>query len=153
MMKTRTALVTLALGLPALSYAVQMKLTRPELCSISHHVVVGEVTDLTTQWAAGNDGGIERIVNISVSDAVKGDKVETLELLLPGGQMGEIGHWVEDVPKLMVNGRYLLFVAPDMEGRLIVMGGDQGAVRITPKGARVGERLEEALASVEVCRD
>ena len=63
MMKTRTALVTLALGLPALSYAVQMKLTRPELCSISHHVVVGEVTDLTTQWASGNEGGIERTLS------------------------------------------------------------------------------------------
>ena len=39
-----------------------------------------------------------------------------------------------------------------MDGKEKIIGGDQGAVRITPEGARIGETRVEAAASVEVCR-
>ena len=58
----------------------------------------------------------------------------------------------EDVPQLLVNARYLLFLNLSMDGSTQVIGGDQGAVRITKEGAREGESLEKAKASVEVCR-
>ena len=86
------------------------------------------------------------------TSTVKGQSANSLVVNLPGGQIGETGHWVEDVPNLMVNGRYLLFLAPDMDGKLTVIGGEQGAVRITKQGAKIGETLESATTSVEVCR-
>ena len=52
----------------------------------------------------------------------------------------------------LVNARYLLFLSTAMDGSLQVIGGDQGAVRITSDGARVGESLDKARSSVEVCR-
>lgn len=142
--------VPFLLLLPAIATAMQMTLTRPQLCDVSHRVVFAEVTDLETVWADAD--GIERHAFVSVSDTVKGTKVDSLIIDLPGGQIGEVGHWVEDVPNLMVNGRYLLFLAPNMEGDLTVIGGEQGAVRITKEGARIGETMTEALTSVEVCR-
>ena len=149
-------LSSLLIGLLVLApaaMAMQMKLSRTDLCALSHQVVFGQVTDVETRWSAGTEGGIERVVRVVVSDTVKGDKTSEVEVLLRGGQIGEIGQWVEDVPQLMVNGEYLLFLAPGLnDARLQVVGGDFGAVRITPRGARIGEPLERALKTMEVCR-
>jgi len=65
--------------------------------------------------------------------------------------MGGVAHWVEDAPKLIENGRYLLFLQR-IEGRWFVTGGEQGAVRLTPQGARYGETEADALSTVEACR-
>ena len=142
----------LLLMLPAVASAMQLTLTRPQLCDLSHRVVFAEVTDLETVWTGDSNGGIERHAFVTVTDTVKGQSANSLVVNLPGGQIGETGHWVEDVPNLMVNGRYLLFLAPDMDGKLTVIGGEQGAVRITKQGAKIGETLESATTSVEVCR-
>ncbi len=151
-MSINRGVFALFLLLPAGALAMQLQLTRPELCQLSHHVVVAEVTDISTQWTADEGGGIERIAHVAVSDVVRGEQTKQLELVLPGGRMGELAQVVEDVPNLVTNGNYLLFVAPNMAGQLNVIGGDDGAVRITPTGAKVGETLKDALASVEVCR-
>lgn len=151
----RRCLLPLALLLAApLAQALQMDLTRPELCELSHQVVVGEVTDLETRWTDEVGGGIERVVHVAVADRIKGGRGDgdSVEVVLPGGEIDGLGHWVEDVPRLLVNGRYLLFLAPALDGTLQVIGGDFGAVRITPEGSRIGETLDKATASVEVCR-
>ena len=152
MMSIQRGVFALLLLIPAGALAMQVQTTRPELCGLSHHVVVAEVTDISTQWTDDVAGGIERIAHVAVSDAVVGAPVVQLELVLPGGRIGELAQVVEDVPNLVTNGRYLLFISPDMTGKLNVIGGEQGAIRSTPEGARVGETLTQALASVEVCR-
>ena len=148
----RRTLVAALLVAPALALGLQMELTRPELCEVCHRVIIGEVVNSHTQFASHDGRSIERVVQVAVSDAVLGPADPMVEIVLPGGMIGDIGHWVEDVPKLMVNGRYLLFVATAMDGKDKIVGGDQGAVRITRPGARIGETLAEATASVEVCR-
>ncbi len=152
MKNVRSTLVAALLLAPAMALGLQMKLTRPELCEVSHRVVVGEVVNLHTQFTGADDRSIERVVQIAVTDTVLGPDDKMVEVVLDGGMIGDIGHWVEDVPKLMVNGRYLLFIATAMDGKDKIVGGDQGAVRITKAGARRGETLEAATASVEVCR-
>lgn len=152
MFRVRVPALLALVAAAATAEAIQLDLSRPELCALSHHVVVGEVTDLETRWTADEGGGIERVVHVAVADRVLGPRGDTLEVTLPGGQIGDVGHWVEDVPQLLVNGRYLLFLATAMDGSLQVIGGDRGAVRITKAGARLGEPLDQALASVEVCR-
>ncbi len=137
-----------ALATPA--WALQLEMSRPELCQLSSHVVLAEVTGVETRWTPS--GSIEREAHVAVIHSVVGDGGDDLDLHLPGGTIGEMTVRVEDVPPLLENARYLLFVAPDLEGRLVVIGGDQGAIRITPEGARKGETEAKALASVEVCR-
>jgi len=152
MKKLRGTLVAAVLLAPALALGLQMELTRPELCSVAHRVVIGEVVDLRTQFTGEGDHSIERIVRVVVSDTILGPDDNGIEVFLPGGMIGDRGHWVEDVPKLMVNGEYLLFIATALDGKDKIIGGDQGAIRITKEGARIGETRAEATASVEVCR-
>ena len=152
MNKLRRTLVAASLLTPALALGLQMQLTRPELCSVSHRVVIGEVVNVHAQFTGDDRGSIERVAQLAVSDTVVGPKDPIVEVVLDGGMIGDVGHWVEDVPQLMTKGRYLLFIATAMDGKDKIIGGDQGAVRITKEGARIGESLAHATASVEVCR-
>jgi len=144
--------ITVVLGvfLAAEGLALQVELDRPQLCGISTYVVVAEPTDIETRWAA--DGSIERLVHLAVARTVKGPATDDLEMVLPGGRIGDLTYGVEDVPKLLANARYLLFLGPDLDGRLIVFGGDRGAVRLRGPGERRGELDAVALDSVKGCR-
>lgn len=139
--------------------ALQLEVTRPELCTMSSHVVVGEVTDVETRWTSDDSGSIERTAHLAVGEVVRGPAVTDLDLHLPGGTIDETTVRVEDVPDLLENGRYLLFLAPDDAGRLVVIGGEQGVVRISGARSRTsgtfdrGEALEHALETVEACRE
>jgi len=138
-----------ALGI-GVAQAATLQLSRTELCELSSKVLVGEVSSQETRWSSGGAGAIERVVWVSVSTDVKGPPTSSVEVVLPGGQLQGVGHWVEDTPRLIENGRYLLFLQP-IEGRWFVTGGEQGAIRLTPQGARVGETEADALASVGAC--
>lgn len=141
-----------ALALAPAASALQLKVSRPELCTVASHVLVGEVTGVETRWASGDEGVVEREAHLTVLHRVAGPAVEDVWVHLPGGQIGDLRVEVEDVPLLLENAQYLLFLAPDAEGRLVVVGGEQGAARILPEGSSKGEPLAAALASVEVCR-
>ena len=143
--------------LAAPAWALQLEMTRPELCQLSSHVVVAEVTDIETRWTSDDSGSIERTAHIAVTVGVKGAG-DSLDLHLPGGVIDETRVAVEDVPDLIENATYLLFLAPDELGRLTVIGGEQGYIRINGSasknsGSFRGETLEQALKTVEVCRE
>ena len=129
---------------------------RRRTCDLTSHVVVGEVTDVETRWTP--EGSIERTAHVAVIETVRGERSTGLDLHLPGGTIDDLTVRVEDVPSLSENGQYLLFIAPDPQGRLIVIGGDQGAIRLAGRQSRTSgsfgvETVDQALASVEVCRD
>jgi hypothetical protein len=128
-----------------------MDVTRAELCGVSDLVVVAEVTSGETRWAAGPAGAIERVRWLHVHDLVRGAAGDTVEVTLPGGRIGGTGHWVEDVPELLGNTTYLLFLHATGEG-FEVIGGDAGAVRVARRPGERGEPIADVLASVEVCR-
>jgi hypothetical protein len=140
----------LILGLVSSAFAAQIDWTRPQLCGLSTVVVVAEVTSTETRWAPGPDGGIETIVWFATREAVKGVAPEPLVLTLPGGRLGEIGHWVEDQPALTVDATYLLLLADTSEG-LKILGGERGAVPIATPGHE-GEALDAAKRSLGDCR-
>jgi hypothetical protein len=125
----------------------QIELTRSQLCAHSERVVIAEVTDIETRWTTR--GRIERLVHLTVDETLLGPPSDDVELLLPGGKIGDLEYSVEHAPNLLIDAQYLLFVSE----RKDVVGGEQGAIRITPSGARVGEPREAARASVEVCRE
>lgn len=138
--------------LPYQAQALQIEMSRAELCQVSDLVVVGEVTSGETQWASNApEGAIERLRWVRVTDAVRGAASGTLEVVLPGGTIGDLTHWVEDVPELMSNARYLLFLH-EVDGGLQIIGGEQGAVRIARSATEQGERIEALLEELEVCR-
>lgn len=147
----RLGLAAVACLVTTPTWASQLRVTPQQLCSISDSVVVAYVTDTETRWSvAQSKGGIERVAFLSIQDTVKGS-LDTDEVVLPGGQIGDVRQWVEDVPNLLVNAQYLLFIN-HVDGQQRIVGGDQGAVRILPQPSSRGQTLDSALASVEVCR-
>jgi hypothetical protein len=127
---------------------MQIELTRPEMCEEAARVVVAEVTGSEARWSQAPDGGIETVVWLAVRQDVKGQGMDTVELSLLGGAIGELWQWVEDQPRLEPDRTYLLFL--DAQGR--VLGGDQGAVAVRIEGdPGGGEPLKHALASLGSC--
>jgi len=140
----------LALAWAAPVGAAQMNLTRGELCAVADLVVVGRVSDLETVWAAIAEGGLERRVLVNVGRTVRGAAPKSVEVVLPGGKMGEFWHWVEDVPSLEVDRTYLLLLSRTERG-LEVIGGESGATEIATNGSWRGVSIDEALASLGGC--
>ena len=128
--------------------ALQLEVTPLELCVAVDRVVVAEITDIEPRYAT--DGRIERLVHGAVSQVVKGPAGDGVDFVLPGGTVGDSSLHVSDAPTVLTNGRYLLFLS-QRDGQWHVQGGEQGALRITPEGARVGMPLSKALAAVEGC--
>lgn len=146
-----TSLLLSALA-PSTAHALQPEMTLGELCEISDFVVTGEVTSGETRWAShAPEGAIERIRWIKLDDVLRGGIQGTVEVVLPGGTMGDLTHWVEDVPVLMTNARYLLFLY-EADGGLQVIGGEQGAVRIARTDTEQGASLERLRDELEDCR-
>lgn len=147
-----TSLMTvLAVAIAGPSAAMQLELSRPELCGLAERVVIGEVTSGETLWAEGDTGGILRRVWLASERQLRGSGPDTVEIVLPGGTIGDVTHTVEDVPELDVDGRYLLFLSRNEAGSWQVIGGEQGAVRIQPPQGGDGERFVDALVSVGRC--
>ena len=126
---SRASLLLLALvGTPAramrIPWSPQVRCDRAEL------VLAAEVTGLSPRWAEGVDGGIETVVDLHPLGLAKGRVGSELVLVLPGGRMGDIELWVEDVPSLALDQRYLLYLRVGPDGRHRVVGGEEGARRI-----------------------
>ncbi len=135
---------------PAL--ALQQELSRAELCSIADVVVIAEATSYEVVWDDGDDGAILTRVWLAPLKTVRGEEPETIELILPGGEIGDVRFTVEDTPERpTLDKRYLLFLRSGPDGAAKVLGGEAGAVRIADPGEDEGERYIEALASVGGC--
>jgi len=132
------------------AHALQQEVSRPELCAHSEQVVVAKVGEMRAERLP--DGTIQRRVQVTVDEVVKGPDTVQRELVLPGGQIDDQVYWVSDVPNLLSGATYLLFLAVQ-DGEWQVQGGEQGAIRITPAGARRGETLAQALTSVGSCHE
>lgn len=147
-------LTSLALSalLASPAHALQPEMTLGEVCEISDYVILGEVTSGETRWAShAPDGAIERIRWVRPIDVLRGRIQGTVEVVLPGGTMGELTHWVEDVPELLTNTQYVLFLYETDNG-LQIIGGEQGAQRVARSATEKGMTLEAIRKELEVCR-
>lgn len=149
-LQAAAALMALAtLGWTPRAEALQMELTRSQLCGISDAVVIGHVADMETMWAGDERGGLERRAAVSVERTLHGKAPLGLDLVLPGGELGEYRHWVEDVPHLKVGTRYMLFVEQTDTGWQ-VLGGESGAVPVLDTSTK-GEPVEALAKSLGSC--
>lgn len=139
--RTATCLSAAALVLVATvaSATVIVAMDLPALVSQSSHVVHGTVTQGQAQWAP--DGRhIQTRWQVQVLDTAKGAPVGALDVITPGGVVGDIGQRVAGAPALAVQQEVLLFLAPG-HGAFEVVGMAQGVwpVERAPDGSvRVG---------------
>ncbi len=153
---TRTTLLIAGLltliAAPALS--MQEEVDRLDLCDLADTVVIAEATSHEVVWAEGDEGGILTRAWFAPVMTVRGDVPDTIELLLPGGELSGVHYEVEDVPKEPdTDKRYLLFLRSTGDGAFVVVGGEAGAVRLADPGETKGERYIEAVASVGACHE
>lgn len=139
-----------AVALTPRAEALQLEMSRPELCAMSDLVVYGEVTNVDTHWASGETGGLERRAYVSALRTLRGDRTESVEVILPGGELEGFQHYVEDVPPLAPRSQYILFLGAK-DGAYEVLGGFQGAVQVTDQAFGVGEPLRHAITTLEGC--
>lgn len=104
--------------------AAQMELPEGQLRVASDLRVLAEVTSTEVRWAEGDEGGLETVVWLSPLDA-SGPVDDTLSIVLPGGTLGDYTHWVEDVPSMQEDDRYVLFLRDSARG-LRLVGASQG---------------------------
>ncbi len=135
-MKTRTAqpcwiaclvLAALALCLTAPpSRAIMTKATVPELTQGATGIIRGHVVQMVSQW---DDQGktIFTYTTILVDTWLKGSGPKTITIRTPGGEVGDIGLWVEDMPVFAEGQEVITFlVSSETETVMAVKGLFQG---------------------------
>ncbi len=153
-MKRGWSVVAVAAGLLALwaspSEAMQLEVTRAQLCGVSAAVALVEVGEIETHWASGPDGGIERHALVEVQQVIKGAAPKGATIVLPGGEIENLRHWVEDVPELEVGARYVVFLNKLAEGYEVI-GGEAGAIQVASATDWRGEAVDDVIVSMEGC--
>lgn len=126
------------------------KLDLEALTSMGQVILVGKVEALQSRW---NDDRslILTDVRLSVEQVVKGsaDQKE-ITVVVPGGQVGDVGQTVSAVPRFAEGERVLLFLERDEKGAFQVVGGLQGKKAI--EGDIVMDldmSLEDAVARIK----
>lgn len=107
---TALTISLLSLPLPA-AYAIMTKATMPQLTAGATGIVRGHVVDVVSQW---NDEQttIYTYTTIVVSQWLKGGGPKAITVRTPGGEVGDIGLWVEDVPVFFKDQEVVTFVKP-----------------------------------------
>lgn len=141
-----SSLVVLAWLLSPPAGATRAPVSLPKLCAEASAVVVAEVTTLEGRWRAGEPGGIETVVSVAVTEAVRGAPPASLSFVVPGGSFGGVTETVSEAPRFRTDARYLLLLAADGPAWRLLGGVD--GMTLVPWGE--GER-DRALARLGGC--
>jgi hypothetical protein len=144
----RAVLLLLAVLLAApVAHGMQLAISRQRLCQAADFVAVAEVTSAEVLWTEGAVGGLQTRTWLATDAAVRGDAPDTLELVMPGGRIGELEQHVEHAPRFELDRRYLVFLRAGSDGAMSPLGGEQGVVLL----GQGGEDEAAALATLGAC--
>ena len=133
-----SALTIVLLSLPlSAANAIMTKATMPQLTAGATAIARGHVVDVVSQW---NDERttIYTYTTIVVTDWLKGTGPKAITIRTPGGEVGDIGLWVEDVPMFFKDQEVVTFVKPiEEEPFMQVHGQYQG--KFTVENGKVVE--------------
>jgi hypothetical protein len=123
------------------SFGTMRKLELKDLTAQATHVVTGTVASVVPSWTP--EGSIETRVRVLVDQYMMGLPGHgTVDLAVPGGEVGGLGLAVSDMPKFVEGTRVLLFLEMADPRTPRVVGLHQG--KFTLKQGRVVENgLEE----------
>lgn len=137
--------VFLALGLPSVAQATAaLRLSPEELVDRAGLVGEGEVLSVRGEWTADQKRIVSR-VRLRVDEAWKG-KAGEVEVVVPGGEVGELGQIVQGMPVFREGERVVVFLDPAEPGiEHQVVGLSQGKFSV----AELGEAGKFLLPSLE----
>jgi|GEM_PF-4921153 len=129
------AVISLAALSPAVAVPVAATGTghiTSDLYAGSDSIVAGTVTRQASEWNADRTR-ISTRVTVAVKQTVKGPGApDTIEVSVPGGEVGEIGEWVSDSPRFDTGEDILLYLKQSAGAALQVYGGSGGKLSLPP---------------------
>lgn len=106
----------------------------PALSRGAHAIVRATVASVDARWNADRSRIITE-VRLEVSEVLKGEALETVILVQPGGVVGDVGQRVAGTPGFARGEDVLLFLERRGASRFRVRGLSQGKYRIAPNEA------------------
>jgi hypothetical protein len=122
----RISLSVLLCLLVGTSMAMVIDIPAGELDNQSALIVTGTVTGQSSNWS-DDQSSIYTDVTIAVGQVDKGLADNSVVVRIPGGEVGEVGLGVEDVPVFMVGDQVRLHLAPAQGGVYTLVSYRQGA--------------------------
>jgi len=107
------AISALAMTVPA-SLAIMTKASMADLAAGSTGIVQGKVTSVTSQWDTEGKT-IFTYVTVAVNRWLKGTGAKAVTIRIPGGEVGDVGLWVEDTPVFREGQDVITFLEPSGE--------------------------------------
>jgi hypothetical protein len=100
-------------SLPA--FALMLGLSTEKLTRDADLIVIGDVEDTAAQWTPDKKSIVTKAV-ISVQEVIKGRTIQqTIQVMYPGGEVGDTGMKVSDEAPLHKGERVLLYLAPEYQ--------------------------------------
>ena len=118
-------IVALALA----AYGAEADVPVDRWCDLADLVAVAEVTSSETLWSEGPEGRLVTRWWLAVDHVVKGPKIDTIEVVLPGGTRDGLTLWVEDVPELGLD-RTFVVVLNERRGAWVPAVGRGSALAV-----------------------
>lgn len=136
------ALVMMLASSPVVSpnaTAQEKMMTTDGLAKQADVVVLGKVAAMKSEWNRDKTRIYTR-VTISVDEPLKGSSGSSIEVLVPGGEIGRVGELYTHMPKFKKDEDVVVFAEKDRNGRYRVVGGSEGKFKVE-EDKRTGERI------------
>jgi hypothetical protein len=120
-------LMVAAAALATTAQAVMVEMPLAQVADRAALIVQGSVIGQTSRWT--DDGRtIMTDVTLRVSDVLKGraEQDGLLTFQVEGGEVGDMGIWVEHQPRFVSDQEVLLFLRPAQGSGLAVQNAEQG---------------------------
>lgn len=118
------ALIVLLMSAPVFSVLVY-QLTIPQMTKIANSIVVGTITETTSEWNEDHTQ-IYTCITVKVSETLKGKHQNYITMRQLGGTVGDIMADVVGFPKFKVGAEALLFIKDNPSGFMPIVGASQG---------------------------
>lgn len=142
---------TMLVGLPLTLPAAVTRLSLKQLTAQSTDVVKGTVVDMRGELAAD---GIRTRVTIQVEESYLGATAGTIEVSVLGGEVGDLGFYVSEMPRFEVGQQVIVFARRGEREPSVVVGARQGKCTIEKglireSGARADDFVERIRLAAE----
>jgi hypothetical protein len=131
-LNARIALLSLFTSLFAAAEASAMTYVAADFRTLvleARAIAIGRVVSLDPQWTEGRRN-IETVLTLEVEEYLKGSLGRTVEVTVPGGQMGPYRSVMPGAPQFVEGEELVLFLAGEAPAVPHVLGLGQGVFRI-----------------------
>ena len=122
----------LLLAFSSNAQALMLEMSAEDLAGGADSIIVGTVTGFSSSWNSEKTK-IYTEVRVVVEENHKGPAGRNeVTVIVPGGRVGEITHWVEDAPCFIVGERVKMYLKKADAAGLRTMGREDGTSILSP---------------------